>query len=42
MINEICKPGFLVTLRYYFKDKHFEPIAVQLVDHKEGDNEQRQ
>ena len=38
MINEVCRPGFLVTLRYYFKDKHFEPIAVQLVDHKEDNN----
>ena len=35
MINEIHQPGFFVTLRYYFKTKKFEPIAIQLVEHKE-------
>ena len=31
-INEIKMPGFVVLLRYYFKDKHFKPISVQLVE----------
>lgn len=35
MINEVRRPGFLITLRYFFKAKHFEPIAVRLVEHRE-------
>lgn len=38
MINEVRRSGFLITFRYFFKDKHFEPIEVKLVDHKEDNN----
>lgn len=30
MINEVRKPGFFVTLRYYFKTKEFEIVTVKL------------
>lgn len=32
MINELPNPGFLVTLRYYFKTRKFEPIEIQLIE----------
>lgn len=37
MINEVCRPGFLVTLRYYFKTKEFEPMAVKLIERSIAD-----
>ena len=36
MINEMPNPGFIVTLRYYFDTKKFEPIKIKLVER--GDN----
>lgn len=39
-INEIKNTGFIITLRYYFKDKKFETIIVKLVER--GNNNGRE
>ena len=47
--NDICdractemlqmqRPGFLITLRYFFNTKKFEPVAVKLIDKKEEES----
>jgi ribonuclease HI len=36
MINKIPYPGFIVTLRYYFKTRKFEQIYIQLVERDDG------
>lgn len=38
-IKEICKPGFLITLRYYFRDKRFEVVAIELTKRIGGNHE---
>lgn len=36
MINKMPNPGFMVTLRYHFKNRKFEPISVKLVDRSDN------
>jgi ribonuclease HI len=40
MINKIPNPGFMVTLRYYFKTRKFEPINIQLIERRDNNVEQ--
>ena len=41
MINKIPNAGFVVTLRYHFKTKKFEPIEIQLIE-RSNDNDMEQ
>lgn len=44
MINKFMVPGFVLTLRYYFKSKEFKQVSIKLVerDNKPGGNNYEQ
>ena len=39
IINTLQHPGFIVTLRYNFKTRKFNPISIQIVERKKDDEE---